>query len=379
MINITDKKECTGCRACVQRCPKECINFESDAEGFFYPRVDVSRCIDCRLCEKVCPVLNPLANRIPLRVLAAKSGDGQVRAESSSGGVFSLLASKIIDQSGVVFGAAWDADWQVHHTCVDDRSALWRLRGSKYVQSNTGDTFRQAEELLMQGRQVLFSGTGCQIAGLTLFLGRSYPNLLTVEVACHGVPSGKVWAAYLDGLHLSQISSVCMRDKSTGWKRYSVAICHVDGSLSEPFFRNPYMRGFLNDIYLRPSCYACPSKAMATASDILLADYWGIDRVDDGFDDDAGVSLIMVATQHGAEVVDSLNMTSIETGFAEAVRMNRAIVTSTKLTPKREQFFSGFGCEPFDVLVGRLTATGRWKKMVRRVRKAMRRLMGNKH
>lgn len=197
MIEIKDKSQCCGCNACVQRCPKQCIAMCEDEEGFLYPEVDEAICIDCGLCENVCPVINQADARIPLQVYAAKNTDEKIRMHSSSGGVFSILAEQTIKQGGVVFGARFDENWEVKHDYTETIDGVSVFRGSKYVQSKTGDTFKQAEQFLKQNRKVLFSGTPCQIVALKRYLKKEYENLLLVDFICHGVPSLGVWRKYL--------------------------------------------------------------------------------------------------------------------------------------------------------------------------------------
>lgn len=189
MIEIKDKKDCCGCSACVQKCPKQCISLKEDNEGFLYPEVDKSMCINCGLCEKVCPVLHQGESRKPLKVYAAKNQDEEIRRQSSSGGIFTLLAEKTIQDGGVVFGARFDEHWEVKHDYTETIEGLAAFRGSKYVQSRMEDNYRKAEMFLKQGRKVLFSGTPCQVAGLKRFLRKYYGNLLTIDMVCHGVPS----------------------------------------------------------------------------------------------------------------------------------------------------------------------------------------------
>lgn len=191
MIRIVDKRDCCGCSACVQRCPKHCITLQEDAEGFLYPYVDESSCIDCGLCEKVCPMLHSGEPRKPLVVYAARNRNEKVRLQSSSGGVFTALAETVVHEGGVVFGVCFDEKWEVVHTYADNCDELVKFRGSKYVQSKMGDCYQQVETFLKAGRKVLFSGTPCQIRGLKLFLRKEYENMLAVDVICHGVPDRK--------------------------------------------------------------------------------------------------------------------------------------------------------------------------------------------
>lgn len=197
MIKLEKKSDCCGCAACVQRCPKQCISMQEDEEGFLYPAVDKESCIDCGLCEKVCPILSPSSPHLPHYIYAAKSKDEHIRKHSSSGGVFTLLAEQTINAGGVVFGARFDEKWDVVHDYSETLEGLSAFRGSKYVQSSIDQSYKQVESFLRGGRLVLFSGTPCQIAGLKRFLRKDYENLTTVDFICHGVPSPKVWRMYL--------------------------------------------------------------------------------------------------------------------------------------------------------------------------------------
>lgn len=198
MIHITDKKNCCGCSACVQRCPKQCIRLEEDTEGFLYPQVDEETCIKCGLCEKVCPILNQADKLSVLEVLAVKNPNDEERMNSSSGGVFLPLAREVINQGGVVFGAVYDESWEVHHVYAEKIEDVYPMMGSEYLQSKIGNSFKDAERFLKQGREVLFVGSPCQIAGLRTYLrNKQYQNLLAVDFLCHGVPSPGVWRRYL--------------------------------------------------------------------------------------------------------------------------------------------------------------------------------------
>ena len=206
MIVLQRKEDCCGCHACATACPTQCITMREDAEGFLYPETDVSKCIDCHLCEKVCPVINPFPrpevfpNELPDPLsYAAKIDDEKIREDSSSGGIFTALAENIIRKGGVVFGVRWNEDFKsVVHDFTETLDGLSAFRGSKYLQSIVGDSYKKVRQLLTAKRPVLFTGTPCQIAGLRRFLRKDYENLFTAEVVCHGVPSPKVWRLYLD-------------------------------------------------------------------------------------------------------------------------------------------------------------------------------------
>lgn len=363
MIDIKDKKLCCGCNACVQRCPKQCISVQEDEEGFLYPIVDLSICIDCGLCEKVCPVLNQGSERNPIEVFAAVNKDDSIRMQSSSGGIFTALAEQIIQEKGVVFGARFDEKWEVKHDYTETIEGLKAFRGSKYVQSRIGDTYSKAEFFLKAGRKVMFTGTPCQIAGLRLFLRKEYENLLSVDIICHGVPSPMIWRKYLEDKIKQQgmdyIQSISFRGKGTGWKNYSFNIKYKKGysesSFSEYASQNIFMKGFLADLYLRPSCYACPTKKLKSGSDITLGDFWGIQLIKPELDDDKGLTAIIINTKKGKVIIEDLPLIRFTFKYEDVYRGNPALIKSSMLPNKRILFYTNLKKIPFDILISKLT------------------------
>lgn len=315
MIEIVDKNKCCGCTACQEICPHSCISMTEDEEGFLYPVVDKEKCVDCLLCEKVCPVINRFDSKEePLRCYLAKSRNERIRAESSSGGIFTEIAKNIIKNGGVVFGVEFDDDWQTKYGLVDSLDGLSRLRGSKYVQARIDDAYSRTLNYLKEGRVVLFTGTPCAIAGLKHYLRKEYENLLTLDIVCHSIPSPKVWRKYLNELEASnqaKVSYVSFRDKSNGWSDYSIRIdLRRDDNnvlnITESHEKNNYMRGFLKDLYTRPSCSDCPARNYASGSDITLADAWGIDRYHAGMNDEKGFSHILINSEKGFEALKGI-------------------------------------------------------------------------
>lgn len=388
MIQIIDKNTCCGCAACIQKCPKQCIDLVEDFEGFLYPKVNQNLCIDCGLCEKVCPIINQGTEREPLQVYAAKNKDEKIRMESSSGGIFSLLAEEVLRDNGVVFGAKFNANWEVVHAYTETCEGLAAFRGSKYVQSRVGDTFKQAEIFLKQGRKVLYSGTPCQIAGLKLFLRKEYENLLTIDFICHGVPSPKVFDRYINELithkniieknaippyHSKKdiIKSISFRNKALGWRKFSFTFTFFNKedkknpiAFSEPLNKNLFMRGFLADLYLRPSCYACPAKCFKSGSDITIADFWGIQNVSINFDDDKGVSSIMVNTKEKSDLIHSLDLLITKTTYQQAKQ--RIIEYSAKQPIfLRWLFFHYYESFTLYILIMTLSSIFWWKRNLR--------------
>ncbi|MDM8234239.1 Coenzyme F420 hydrogenase/dehydrogenase, beta subunit C-terminal domain [Phocaeicola barnesiae] len=360
MIHITNKQDCCGCSACVQRCPKHCIHLTEDAEGFLYPIIDKKICINCGICENVCPLLHPSKPIPVLKTLAVKNVHEEERFSSSSGGVFISIAKTILQKGGVVFGAVYDEHWEVKHTYAETKKNVKAMMGSKYLQSRIENSYIETERFLKSGREVLFTGTPCQIAGLRKFLRKNYPNLLTVDFLCHGVPSPGVWRKYLyetfSNLHTNSsssqniipaITSISFREKTHGWKNFSIefrgnSIPQTGRNitlLSDIHRENPFMRGFLSDIYLRPSCYNCRCKNGVSQSDLTIADYWGIDKLMPDFDDDKGIGLVLINTSKGESYFNLLNMEVRLSTLKDAQQFNGGFKERIRIHPKRDFFF----------------------------------------
>lgn len=341
-VNNPFVEGCCGCGACFNVCPKNAISFREDAEGFAYPSVDEGKCIDCSLCVKVCPVLFPDGERLPLKVYAAKNRDLQERIQSSSGGMFLPLAREILRRGGQVFGVEFSEDFRsARHACASDADGVKRFSGSKYIQSDTERTYSRTKILLENGVPVLYSGTPCQIAGLRKFLRKDYENLYAVDLVCHGVPSSGIWRRYMDETALEGIASVNFRDKVTGWKRFSLVMKDSSGKVlfSQREDENVFMEGFLKNLYLRPSCYRCPARKGRSGSDLTIADYWHLKKILPDFDDNTGVGLVLVNTVKGARLFDSVDFERVETPYAPAFAGNPAIENDFRPLKGREEFF----------------------------------------
>lgn len=347
MIQITNKVDCCGCSACAMKCPKHCITMQADNEGFLYPVVNKEDCIDCGLCEKVCHELHPYEQRKPLNVYAAINKDEKIRMNSSSGGMFYLLAEKTISEEGVVFGARFDEEWQVVIDYAETMEDVKPFMGSKYVQARTGTAYKDAEIFLKQGRKVLFSGSPCQIAGLHHYLRKKYESLTTVDFVCHGVPSPKVWGRYLDEVVRAgkqAINDVKFRNKGNGWKKFNFVLSYnydnKSYSLSSWHQQNHYMRAFLSDMILRPSCHDCRAKQGRSHSDVTIADFWGIDREIPDMDDDKGTGLVLGNTEKGRNALDWSKVTKKESSIEVASKYNGGLSSLTNPHPKRTEFFA---------------------------------------
>lgn len=407
MIQIIDKKKCCGCASCVQRCPKQCIILSEDSEGFLYPVVDVDKCVDCGLCEKVCPVIHVEPPISPLFVYGAKNLNDDERMLSSSGGVFLPLAREIIHEGGVVFGAVYDDNWEVVLSHAETLDGVYAMMGSKYLQARTESAYHDAELFLKQDRNVLFTGTPCQIAGLRRFLGKDYPHLLTVDFACHGVPSPGVWRRYLGELKqqisasmvaaekntvmtsslntIPAITGIIFRDKTLyGWKKYSFVIqgksvFKVDQNAIFVSDNNDvYMKGFLSNLYLRPSCHECHCKNGVNHSDITIGDLWGVDRMMPDFDDDKGVSLIFIFTAKGRNYFDRLSMEVRGFDYQSVVDANGGFNEQPHSHPRRSDFFVAYNLnQPVAETVKRLLHVPIYRKFFIKVKRVIRKTLND--
>lgn len=361
MINktLSNMKDCTGCHACTNICPKKCIFMKDDNEGFLYPIVDYNICIKCKRCVNVCPINNNIKSYNTPIAYACYNKDENIRLDSSSGGIFSLLAEKMIDRGGVVFGAVFNDNFEVEHKYIETKENIELLRGSKYVQSKIGTSYRQVKDFLESGREVLFSGTPCQIAGLKNYLVKAYSNLLTVDLICHGVPSPYVWQKYIkfrENKAGSEISKITFRNKKMGWKQFSVSFLFKNNTEYNKIYSNDlYMTAFLKNISLRPSCYNCRFKTLNRPSDITLADFWGVQNIFPEIDDDKGASLIFINSQLGEKIYSEIldNIVYKEVDILDAVKYNSAAIKSPLPHINREKFINDINIYTFDKLVNK--------------------------
>ena len=358
MITDKDRNSCTGCTACVNVCPRKCIAMKSDEKGFLYPCIDMDSCIGCGACDNVCETAGRSADPdMILKGYGAIAKDRDLQIHSSSGGIFTLLSNTVIAEGGVVFGAVMTNDHKsAEHIAVYSGSDIAALRGAKYLQSDLSDCYSRAGELLHDGRTVLFSGTPCEIDGLKAFLGEENDNLLCVDMICHGVPSPQVWKKYckeVEKKHNGRIKSVNFRLKKYSWEKPRVD--HKGEKCKTVFHsknEDPFMRLFLRDYILRPSCYECTHKGISRKSDITLGDFWGVDKVAPGFSDGAGTSLVIVHTEKGMRYFDKIRGTAriVEVDPVKAVAYNGSAVKSAPKPQKADEFWSVYQDQTVDAL-----------------------------
>lgn len=346
---LNNKYSCSGCTACAQSCPKQCITMSSDYEGFKYPIVDETRCIQCGICIKVCPWRKEKYQR-PINcftepiVYAAKCKDKNIRLNSTSGGIFTVLSDYILQLQGGICGAVYNTSTQkVEHTITFTTEGRNKMRGSKYVQSELSNTFQDIKTLLEQDKWLLFTGTPCQTAGLLSFLKKDYPKLVIVDILCHSVPSPLILHEILKKYAPTNIS---FRDKSLGWRKsYSFQIKENNKIIHNNTFLNLFFKGLIN----RPSCYNCIFTNTYRASDLTIGDYWNIKAIDSKFEDPLGVSCILINSPKGKYIFEQIQnkIENIRTDLKPALQACCQQHT-TEPVQKRRKFWTDYQEKGFD-------------------------------
>lgn len=343
-VHSVAPEDCCGCSACFNICPVQAITMQEDREGFKYPKIDERSCINCGKCEKACPVLHAetAGRTLHPAFYAVWNRQDEARLSSSSGGVFRVLAEDVLVDGGVVYGAAFDVHNRLRHVRAESADALVPLTGSKYVQSEIGTAFCQVRADLKNGRRVLFTGTPCQVAGLYAFLGGDDANLLTADVLCHGVPSPAVFERYLESLGVGEKCRIEFRNKDNGWKKYEVV---VGDRVHETFRANAYMKGFLSNLYLRPSCASCRFVGCRRPGDLTLGDFWGAGNFRKRYDDDKGTSLVLLNSPKARSIFQTLQdkfSLAEQVPSDSAVPFNPSLVHASKPDARRAAFFDDF-------------------------------------
>lgn len=349
-FEICAAAKCSGCSACASICPADAITMTPDVMGFLYPEIDFSRCTDCGLCRETCPVVNLRTGTDITSVYAAQAKDTELLQKSASGGIFGLLARKILAQRGKVYGAAYaDHFRKVRHRSIESLNDLDLLLCSKYLQSDTADTYSEVKADLKNGRKVLYSGTPCQIAGLKAFLGKDDENLLCVEILCHGVPSPAVWKTWLESVcpDVENITSLSFRNKKHGWQDYALSFRKKNGEVFfEKMTQNAYMFFFLRNCSLRESCGICPFHRGNSQSDLTLGDYWqfGNELKKQFKQVDHGISAVLIRTKKGAICLEQLcpEITLTASSLDHAAVGNPVINYSADLSLQWDEFRSDF-------------------------------------
>lgn len=348
MIKIEDKSKCCGCSACYNICPQKCITMQEDNEGFLYPVIDESKCINCNLCEKVCPIINKKKEeKFQQKAYLVNNINLEVRKESTSGGAFTAIAEYVIENNGVVFGAAFNENFEVIHKYVENTEELRIFRNSKYVQSNLKNCFTEVKQFLKDNKLVCFSGTPCQIEGLKSFLGKEYDNLITVDIVCHAVPSPLVWRKYLEYIKekfkSKKIKKILFRDKSKYGYKYSTMTIQSDKDIYQKGVEtDPYLRAFFSDLSDRPSCYDCKFKKQYRVSDFTIWDCFGVENFDKSLDDDKGTTRVLIHTENANKIFEKIKgkFKVCEVEPEKLVENVKEMYHSVSENPKRKEFFN---------------------------------------
>ena len=352
MINIKDKSKSCGCCACVDICAHKAITLKTDVEGFWYPEVNPELCTNCGLCDKICPELhiNELKKNDypqPVKTIAAIHKKMNVRWDSTSGGAFSALADAMYEQGGYVSGAIYNEDFSVRNYISNNPEDLVKLRSSKYLQSKAEGLYAEIRSLLRKGEKVLACGTPCQMAALRSFLRKDYENLIIVDFICGGVNSPKVYRKYLDSLerrHGGKVVYVKAKNKELGWRNLTRKVVFDNGEIYYGVsMEDDYRRGYHTNVYCRPSCYSCQYKDFPRMSDITIADYWGIEKVNPNLDNNIGTSMILLNSKKGETYFELVKdkLEYCETAFQSVLAGNPALkfpISPTKIN--RKQFFN---------------------------------------
>lgn len=333
------ENNCCGCGSCVQSCPKYCISMQENERGFLLPTVDKSLCVNCGLCVSSCPEKEQPEFYSVKKAFAAVAKDMPLLKKSTSGGVFGLLSLAVLKQGGVVYGCAWGDNFKAEHIRIDSAEDLHLIQQSKYLQSDTGKTFAFVKKDLLNDIKVLYSGTACQIAGLRKFLKKNYNNLITLEVACHGVPSPGLFRKYIEWIEQNtgkKVSDYQFRNKEKHRKgeHYKYCVTFDDESKKYGFsWEDAYYGSFLKGRTLRRTCYNCKYKNNERVADVMLSDYWGIEREHKDFPAQNGASAVVLCSDSAMDLFNSIKDALIfkETTFEQIIKHNHSLVQSSSV------------------------------------------------
>ncbi len=397
VLNRVRKQDCCGCGACVNICPKQSLELKEDKEGFLQVKLAQNNCIQCGICEKACPVINsPEEKEKEIKAFAVRNTDQEQRLQSSSGGVFAALAQEVLEEGGIVCAARFDKDFSIIHDFCQTKEELPQYMGSKYVQSDLRDCFKKIKDYLNNNTKLLFVGTPCQVMALKLYLRKEYENLLAIEIVCHGVSSPLAWRKYLleickrKHIGLDDIKHISFRNKDKSWRVFNLKIeGKTNTILKENLYDNLFLRGFLRNLFLRPSCHNCPAKNFKSNADLSLADYWGIDRFHPEMDDNKGVSAVLCYNekinleeiskkqrkigekQRKNEIKQRKNETILEiksTNLENILANNSALLHCVAPHKDREQFFEALQTQDIVPLLNKYVGEAKTDKIKRKTR-----------
>lgn len=380
-VLFSRKGDCCGCGACAAACPMQAIAMVEDPFGFLYPVIDEEKCICCGKCKKVCGFQSWQVSNTPLRTYAAVSEDRGQSAQSASGGVFAAMASQVLERGGLVCGAAYDADWTVRHELIAQPRELVRLQGSKYTHSHTRDAYTAVKAALEQGKTVLFSGTPCQISGLYGYLGGDRENLITVDIVCHGVPSGRFFREFVHSLereNSAEAVAFSFRDKKLGWGKNGSITLKKQGKTYKKYLwenENSYFYYFAQGALSRENCQSCPYACSARPADVTLGDYWGIEKAHPDYlrrepmSDAVGISVVVANTEKGIAALERYGhgLCLHESTFEKAAAGNHRL-RSAAGSDRREAVLQEYAQGGWDAVEARFRKKIGWRRYTSRLK-----------
>lgn len=355
IILFDDKKDCCDCTACKSICPKDAIYMYLDEYGFEYPKIDREKCIECGLCKRVCAFQNIKETNMPIETYVAVSKDEKTILNSASGGIFASLAQMYLENDGIVFGACFDESFNPIHIGISKIQDLYKLQGSKYVQSSIGNTYKEAKQFLNSGKKVLFSGTPCQIAGLKGYLMKDYDNLLTIDIICHGVPSTKFFKDYFEMLQKKlqgKIIDFKFRDKSISWEKNGSVKYEINGKIKNKKLygsESSYYYYFSSSDCFRENCYTCKYTCENRPGDITIGDYWGIEAAHPELlgkgkiEEEKGISVVIANTEKGKREIENCDkFDKYSSDFSKARIKNGQLNKPSEKSPKYTQVMNEY-------------------------------------
>lgn len=352
MIKIIKNQECCGCGACSNICPTNAISMQLDHEGFPYPQIDADKCIQCQNCTLVCPMLHKSTKeKEVLRAFACHALDNKLREKSTSGGLFATIAEYFIEEmDGIAYGVRFDEHYKAVYCSADRKEQITSMQGSKYVQADTENVYREIQNNLENQQHVLFTGMPCQVEALKCFLRKEYERLYTIDIICFGIASPGIWKDYLNAFHdVTKISQIVFKDKIDGWKNWKVKIHENDTEHYYGRKENLYMNSYLQRINIRPSCFHCPFKGIHRNSDFSIADCWGIGEKNKSLNDDKGLSALLLHTVKGQALFEKIKEKLRYEEYPPELLMegNWALKNSPAENDARQEFFEKYGKDNF--------------------------------
>jgi coenzyme F420-reducing hydrogenase beta subunit len=347
MIQIKKKAKCSGCTACYNKCNYNAIEMQYDERGFAYPVINAELCVACHSCEVACPYL--YLENLPKQtkkyyppVYACYNKNESIRRLSTSGGFFSIIAEEILDEDGIVFAARFDERFHILHDKTEKSNGIEYFRGSKYAQSTIGTVYRQIKQELEKNRKVLFVGLPCQVAGLKQYLNKKNENLYTCDFICMGIASPVIWENYLlEFEDIARLKSIVFKDKKDGWHNWKMKLSYPGKEILIKGVDNLFFNGYLNHLYYRPSCFECPFKGILRISDFTIGDCWGIDKIDPEFDDNRGISVVILQSSKAQllfeKIKDKLIYRVIDP--EDVMHYNKHSVQCIQLNQETEAFY----------------------------------------